>query len=206
MRPGARRPMLAPAPAEHRRVLRRARRSRWSTTRRNRDPRFLRNRVRDELLPLLDDVGPPRPRAGPVLARPTCSATTTTCSTSWPRRSTRPTPERSRRRRCRWPVGRCGAGSPLTHPTAYRPDAAAVERVLDVAAGRGQRLRDRRRTASRRDPGNDLTAHPAQPSAADRAGNLALRCSRPMDGTADAAAAAREVGARASPPATSPGS
>ena len=97
----------------------------------NHDPRFVRNRVRHELLPLLDDI------AGrdtvPLLVR---TATLVARGSRHPRvrgRGDRPDRRPSRRRR------HAGCGSPRVAPLArregYPPDAASVSRVLEVASG-----------------------------------------------------------------------
>ena len=57
----------------------------------NADPAFRRNRVRHELLPLLDGHRPTRRRRRRSPARPRCSGPTPTCSTAWPPPSTPPT-------------------------------------------------------------------------------------------------------------------
>ncbi len=99
-----------------------------------RDPRFRRNRVRHELLPLLDAIAERDVAAG---ARPPgrrACATTPTCSSALAAASIPPTPRAlaaapaplARRAVRRW----LRAGDEQ-HP----PDAAAVERVLAVARG-----------------------------------------------------------------------
>ena len=109
MRPGARRPILAlrrPSTA----MFCLAQESRWSTTPANRDPAFLRNRVRHELLPLMGelavrDLVPVLTRQADLFRDDERSA-----RRIGRRRSTRPTRDCSLRRRCPWPDARCGAG------------------------------------------------------------------------------------------------
>ena len=132
-----------------------ASRSTWSHDPSNDDRRFLRNRVRHELLPDARRGAPAATSCRCSPARPTCSATKPTCSTVSPQPSTPPTPARStaapialaRRAVRRW----------LTdggHP----PDAATVQRVLDVAPV-GARVRGRRRP-TRHPIAQRLTLHP----------------------------------------------
>ena len=101
----------------------------------NRDPRFRRNRVRHELLPLLDDDRRARRRAG--AGPPGRPAGRRRRPARVARRRRRPdrrvrAPRPSRRR---WRGPWCGPGCG-PRSAATRPTAATVQRVLDVAAGR----------------------------------------------------------------------
>ena len=136
-------PILGLRRAETHGPVRRARPRRRSTTRPTHDPPHRRNRVRHELLPLLDDIAE-RDVGRP--ARPPgrrCCATRPTCSTRWPPASTRPTP-------ARWPAapaalarpGRAPAGWPTrTRPTpppssGCWPWRGARRVACEVAGGR----------------------------------------------------------------------
>ena len=101
----------------------------------NADPAFRRNRVRHEVLPLLDDVAdrdvvPVLARQAELLARRGRPPRTEAGARSTPTDAAalRPRPRRcARRRRARVAAGR--------HPERHPPDAATVERVLAVARG-----------------------------------------------------------------------
>ena len=138
----------------------------------NDDPRFVRNRVRHEVLPLLDDVAGRDlvPRPGPP-GRPPGRRRR---PARRPRRraSTPPTPGPSRPRPCPGPRPRCGPGC-VPPATASRPTAAAVERVLAVAGGEPRRHRGRRAA------GASAGSAPAPPERAVLTARVGLRGPRP---------------------------
>ena len=107
----------------------------------NDDRRFLRNRVRHEVLPLLDDIA--ERDVVPLLARTADRAPRRRrpARRARRRRSTPPTPGRSPPLSRRWPAGRCVAGSPATatHPTWRR----STGRSTSPGARRGVRARRR---------------------------------------------------------------
>ena len=132
IRPGPTKPILALRRSETRGAVRRPGSVAWSTIRPTRDPRFVRNRVRAEVLPLLDDIAGRDVAA--LLARTAdllgddaaCSMSLAGDDRSHRRQGAR------RRRPDGSPAGRCGRGSARD---GYPPDLATVDRVLDVARG-----------------------------------------------------------------------
>ena len=99
----------------------------------NDDPRFVRNRIRHELLPLCARHRRARRRARAGPPGGDCWPPRPTCSTRWRPGSTRPTPPP-------WagapgPLARRATRRWLRGDGPYPPDLAAVERVLSVARG-----------------------------------------------------------------------
>ena len=113
--------------------------SRRSTIRPTTRPRYRRNRVRHELLPLLDDIAGRDVAA--VLARQAELLRDDADLLDGLAAGLDPTDARALAplRRPRWPAAPCAGG----WPTRIPPDAATVDRVLAVAAGRGRGLRGR---------------------------------------------------------------
>ncbi|HEU4841466.1 MAG TPA: tRNA lysidine(34) synthetase TilS [Ilumatobacteraceae bacterium] len=102
----------------------------------NADPRFVRNRVRDELLPLMADIAgrdvvPLLVRTAALLADDVAlaDAQSSGLDATDARALAAMAPPLARRVVRRWLTGVVGGGS------GYPPDAATVERVLQVAAG-----------------------------------------------------------------------
>jgi tRNA(Ile)-lysidine synthase len=102
----------------------------------NRDPRFVRNRVRDELLPLMSDIAgrdvvPLLVRTATVLADDAALAAGVAegLDAADARALAACAPPLARRVVRRWLTGIVDGGS------GYAPDAATVERVLQVATG-----------------------------------------------------------------------
>ena len=129
----ARHPLLAPAPGRDRGAVRGPGPRRRSTTRPTHDPRFRRNRVRHEVLPLLDDVAGRDVVA--VLARQArrsrddAELLDELAGAARPDRRRAPWP---RAPASRWPAWPC-AGGCAAPAEGHPPDAATVERVLAVA-------------------------------------------------------------------------
>ena len=133
IRPGPTKPILALRRAETRRCAVRSTGLTPVDDPTNGDPRFVRNRVRAELLPLLDDIAGRDVAA--LLARTAELLATTPTLLDELAGDARP----HRRQGARGgadptasPAGRCGHGSPRD---GYPPDLATVDRVLDVARG-----------------------------------------------------------------------
>ena len=102
----------------------------------NRDPRFVRNRVRDELLPLMDDIAgrdlvPLLVRTAGLLAGDAALAESLAAGIDATDARALATAEPALARRAvrRWLTGIVDGGS------GYGPDVATVRRVLQVAAG-----------------------------------------------------------------------
>ena len=133
----------------------------------NTDPRFVRNRVRDELLPLLDDIAgrdivPLLLRTATVLADDAALAEAQVDGLDAADASAlaAASPAIARRVVRRWLTGVVDGAS------GYPPDAATVERVLEVARGErraceitgGHRVERHRRAAAHRRAGGTSVA------------------------------------------------
>ena len=153
MGPPPTRPILDLRRAETRRPVRRPRPASRSTTRRNDDRRFVRNRVRDELLPLMADIAgrdvvPLLVRTADLLADDAALAAGQADGLdATDARALAPcAPPLARRVVRRWLTGIVDGGS------GYPPDAATVDAGARGRPRRAPGVRDRRRRAGRTSP------------------------------------------------------
>jgi tRNA(Ile)-lysidine synthase len=142
---GAKHPILAIRRARPKRSSSRSLLARSSATRRTTTPRFRRNRVRHELLPLAAEIS--GRDLVPLLCRQaTLLADDAALLADLAARSTRPRSTNSQPAPRPLAVGRRALRGWLRTmtPDGQPPDAAALERIFDVVSGRARRSRSGR--------------------------------------------------------------